>query len=461
MVFAWPANARLALTLGARPEGARSYEHAFALARGIMVEAIVSFHMGAGLARAQGSPSPAADFVAAAAGLYMKGRKGLQAAVAHEHARMVILGKWRRRAGCKRLAVDSPRQNWEERWLGSGAARDPNGHITQRVLATHFDRVPLPMSLEARRLGAVRWDWTPTLPLPPATTVLYVSNDEHLSDACHRAARAGWGVAALTQSGTQQWTVNGAPALPEGVFGAPEASATLSASFGGCVTVDSERPAYVGAESLSGVSAALTGVIEALKWCSTCPPGPTLVRINNDTAAMTLAGIADASACVYAASDDKAWPASLGENRLATAAARAWRAERERCGGRLWLLVSPPGQGLPWAERAEALASYGARGVLIDGDKWHVPHNTPIGVALSHGGTAHGVTNVCSVCYCDFSDVLPSPDPLSRAPPGRFGTDSQRCCHAACRKCDAILQLMHAGGCPVCRAPRIASARLP
>ena len=102
--------------------------------------------MGAGLAHAQGTPSPAADFIAAAAGVYMKGRKSLQAAAAHEHARMLMLGKWRRRAGCKQRSIDSPRQNWETRWLGSGAARDPNGHITQRVLAMHFDRVPLPMS---------------------------------------------------------------------------------------------------------------------------------------------------------------------------------------------------------------------------------------------------------------------------------------------------------------------------
>ena len=128
VIFTWPADARLALVLGARPEGARGYEHAFSLARGIMVEAIVSFHMGAGLAHAQGTPSPAADFIAAAAGVYMKGRKSLQAAVAHEHARMLMLGKWRRRAGCKQRSIDSPRQNWETRWLGSGAARDPNGH---------------------------------------------------------------------------------------------------------------------------------------------------------------------------------------------------------------------------------------------------------------------------------------------------------------------------------------------
>ena len=237
MIFTWPADARLALVLGARPEGARGYEHAFSLARGIMVEAVVSFHMGAGLAHAQASPSPAADFIAAAAGVYMKGRKSLQAAVAHEHARMLMLGKWRRRAGCKQRSIDSPRQNWETRWLGSGAARDPNGHITQRVLAMHFDRVPLPMSLDARRMGVVRWDWAPVLPLPPATTVVYISNDEHLPNADRRAPRAGWGVVALTQSGVHQRTISGAPALPEGVFGAHEASATLSASFGGCVTV--------------------------------------------------------------------------------------------------------------------------------------------------------------------------------------------------------------------------------
>ena len=164
---------------------------------------------------------------------------------------------------------------------------------------------------------------------------------------------------------------------------------------------------------------------------------------------------------MYAEFDDKAWPASLGESRLATALAREWRAERERCNGRLWLIISPPGEGRPWAERAEALASYGARGVVIDGDTWQVPDNTPVGVILSRGGTTHGVTNSCPVCLSDFADVLPSPDPLSRAPPGRFGTDAQRCCHAACRKCDATVQRIVGGGCAVCRAPRVAEAGLP
>ena len=74
--------------------------------------------------------------------------------------------------------------------------------------------------------------------------------------------------------------------------------------------------------------AARTGIAHALKWRSGQPAGPTLVRTNSTVAAMTIAGLVDAESCIYAEFDYKAWPASLGESRLATAVAREWRAAR-------------------------------------------------------------------------------------------------------------------------------------
>ena len=49
--------------------------------RSVAMDAIVSFHMGTGVARHEGSPSPAADFWGAAAGVYRRVCSALQDAL--------------------------------------------------------------------------------------------------------------------------------------------------------------------------------------------------------------------------------------------------------------------------------------------------------------------------------------------------------------------------------------------
>ena len=66
--FAWSADARLAILLGARPANCqRNHQHVFALLRGVVVDVLVCVHNASGMARASGAPTPAADLVAAAA----------------------------------------------------------------------------------------------------------------------------------------------------------------------------------------------------------------------------------------------------------------------------------------------------------------------------------------------------------------------------------------------------------
>ena len=66
----------------------------------------------------------------------------------------------------------------------------------------------------------------------------------------------------------------------------------------------------------------------------------------------------------------------------------------------------------------------------------------------------------CPVCFEDFSSVLPTPDELSRSPPGRWacGNANPLLNHAVCRGCDADLQSRLRPAqrrCPICRSARV------
>ena len=75
----------------------------------------------------------------------------------------------------------------------------------------------------------------------------------------------------------------------------------------------------------------------------------------------------------------------------------------------------------------------------------------------------HGppVEDSCAVCFADFSDLLPTPAPDSRAPPGRWAAGGVRCPHALCRECDANIQRGRKPRCPVCRRARLETVLLP
>ena len=143
---------------------------------------------------------------------------------------------------------------------------------------------------------------------------------------------------------------------------------------------------------------------------------------------------------------------------------RLWRAERARRDARLHLVATGEDEGRPYAERAAALAFYGRHGAVGDAmpASWPSapppPSTTPDSERMPPAGSS------CPVCFEDFVDVLPSPDPASRAPPGRWARGDERCPHALCRGCDIGVQRaarVTATRCPECRRPRRLAVRAP
>ena len=112
-----------------------------------------------------------------------------------------------------------------------------------------------------------------------------------------------------------------------------------------------------------------------------------------------------------------------------------WQAAAAARGGALYLAGYDPTRRYPWGERAAALVS--AVGMPPPDD----PDTT------------------CPMCMEDYVDMWPTPDPLSRAPTGRWDCPSAnpRLRHALCRECDAAIQARPPplSRCPICRADRM------
>ncbi len=98
-----------------------------------------------------------------------------------------------------------------------------------------------------------------------------------------------------------------------------------------------------------------------------------------------------------------------------------------------------------WGERATALAEHGG----LEGF-WG---DLPATLVAARPRAPHGLswaTDDCPVCYEAYSDAWPSPDPLARAPVGRWTCRA----HAICRGCDYAVQQSANDKCPLCRAAR-------
>ena len=251
------------------------------------------------------------------------------------------------------------------------------------------------------------------------------------------------------------WDLSARPAAGA-VYGTALGDARVVADRAGPVVTDPTSQGWVGASAGCSAGAVLTAVAAALTWLAARPPAPTLIRIGDDTAAMVVAGIVDPS-CVRRPGEGPLSPAH-GVARLAVLVRRLWSSECERRGGRLYLLSTLPDEGRPWAERPCALAFYGRRGAVgFVPQPW--PNVAPA-PPLTDDRTAPAVEDTCAVCLAPYSDILPSPDPDSRAPPGRWGVGGVRCPHAICRECDASLQEARAR-CPICRNARCERVLLP
>ena len=109
----------------------------------------------------------------------------------------------------------------------------------------------------------------------------------------------------------------------------------------------------------------------------------------------------------------------------------------------IWIAGYPPLRPFPWAERAIGLADYG----WTHGYWGHLPPS--YGAATPAAPAAPPWDPECPVCLDDYTDLFPTPDAHSRAPPRRWA-----CLHAVCRRCDVICQNGQNDKCPLCRAQR-------
>ena len=116
--------------------------------------------------------------------------------------------------------------------------------------------------------------------------------------------------------------------------------------------------------------------------------------------------------------------------------ASLWAEAMALCGD-LWVAGYDVHARYPWGERCTALA----------------------GRALLPAPGNHEPDDCCCVCAEDYTSLLPTPDPQSMAPPGRFACAAVAYAlrHSVCRDCDLTLQGLnaHQRRCPFCRADRL------
>ena len=142
-----------------------------------------------------------------------------------------------------------------------------------------------------------------------------------------------------------------------------------------------------------------------------------------------------------------AWQLAL-HSRLRAALDTQLRATHQRIGQPVWVAGYDASRLMPWGERATAAASYGES----HGHWGRLPQ--PLTAALPTAPATppwweDAADRECPVCIDTMTEPWPSPEDLSRAPPGRWA-----CSHAICRGCDARTQHAPNDRCPLCRAPR-------
>ena len=158
------------------------------------------------------------------------------------------------------------------------------------------------------------------------------------------------------------------------------------------------------------------------------------VGIDTDVALQVIAGTGD--------------PPAL-EAALARAVRKRLSVALELTRGRVYLAGWRALTRAPWGERALALAELASAASQVTPTCFGSPPPDWAGIRV---GAVPLPQDPCPVCYEDFSDPLPTPDPESRAPVGRW---LHPCPHALCRGCDERIQPLVNNSCPECRAMRV------
>ena len=181
------------------------------------------------------------------------------------------------------------------------------------------------------------------------------------------------------------------------------------------------------------VHALLNGVCSALETAKRLRR-PTVIRMPVASPPMAEPDLMDpyerAVALVTALWDPPHYRAT--RRRLAS----LWMEAEAAC-GELWIAGYDAHARYPWGERCTALA----------------------GRALLPAPSNHEPDDCCCVCADTYTSLLPTPDPQSMAPPGRFACTGAAYAlrHSVCRECDSMLQGLraHQRRCPFCRADRL------
>ena len=388
---------RRASILGLRPPGERQHGPLFSLLRGLTYEAFSSLRNDAALATEGGPPPRAADFYAAAAEALRAVRSALLAALEGERARNLLIERRMRGAGLDMPPI-GPVRRWQMVWVDTGVcseSADPT-RLIQHVMPEGTDPRRLAVVTGfARLLKAPRPDWAPPPRPPPATLQIYLGYTRVFS----RGARlCAWAIVGV-DGGDGLYDDPCAPALPPGPHVAFEAGAAHEVGAPFAVLL-------------------VTVAQELDRLLSARPPTPVSIRAPPELAA-ALAGLTST-------------PAYPQVRRCL---------DRARARAPLWLSGAAAHSGLPWADRAAAIATlclpdmvFGSVGPAL-ALRPHAPMPAP---------------DECCVCYGDFSEPLPSAAMDSPALAGRFA-----CQHALCRACDLDLQRRpSAERCPLCRQPR-------
>ena len=402
--------------LPTRPAVSREDQEAFALARGLTIDAIVHHRHAVGMAASEGQAGAPYDPIRACSALYAEIRASTLAALKGERERHQLLTRQMRGAGLPLSSCEGPNSplvRWDAQWIRAGVASlGRNGSLELQLLPVE---PPIPLGLtgpiiDLQRL-APRPDWAPPGLLPPATQQVLLA-----------APRDGsaWGAVIL----------RGGDCLGD-------QHAVHVADLAGPVSLDRAAVDYVGATELLPVVAELSAAVWAL--ASLCAQGgasgasPAALRFSNPRAAALVAGTCHP-------------PPAL--TRICDAVLQRLSAAQASRGGRVWVVGWRPDTRHDWGARALALSQWGRDGYVA----------RPLAVlAPELAGVARATPPTpvsCPVCLDDFESDLPHPDHCSPCPRERWACPAPRLAHFVCLACDVLIQARINNRCPECRADR-------
>ena len=387
-----------ALLLGLRRKADRRHDPALTLLRGVLIEVITSWHLSTiTQGEADYGLAPESD-AQIAARLFSCLRHKLSASMHGERERHRLTVQHLLARG-HTLPEKTAVELWEERWIGTSAARCTQGGAVRENILTGSE-LPVWTGWPAS---------TPPILDPPTGAALPPDTlSVHLDAVTARSVHAP---PALTRTG---WAV------------------TVNSQQDSISSMDQAGSVPDSTESL--LLASMEAATAALTWLSSqCPvpvcgpvryAPPAIVICSHPAGTLLMTGL-------WVPSEEETSPYIA---RAARTLHRLWR--RTACYRTLWARIAPPHRTHRWgSERARALATWAIRGE-----------------APSYPGPG----DECSVCYETFSDILPTANDLS-ASAHMYACPAIFPGHVVCRGCETLASAHLAVGakCPLCRANRI------